>query len=129
MSNTTICQQETDATRMLQNLQIFHLTLDYHYASLPYFHFRVWSHFWNLQLVEVVFGAHRVPAEVGHHLGPAAGAEADRRRAVGGGQSAEGHAGEGQRRASGAPGPTGNFYSCPTVIAGISEPFWCFYSR
>lgn len=32
----------------------------------------------DLQLVDLIFRHHRVAAEVGHHLGPAAGAEADR---------------------------------------------------
>lgn len=40
----------------------------------------------NLQLVDVTLW---------HHLGPAAGAEADRRRAAGGGHRAEGHVGGG----------------------------------
>lgn len=49
----------------------------------------------NLQLVDLIFWHHRVVAEVGYHLCPAAGAEADRRRAVGTGHRAEGHAVEG----------------------------------
>lgn len=44
------------------------------------------------ELVDLVFGDHRVVAEVGHHLGPAAGAEARRRGALRGGQSAQSHA-------------------------------------
>lgn len=32
----------------------------------------------NLQLVDVIFRHHLLAAEVGHHLCPAAGAEADR---------------------------------------------------
>lgn len=49
--------------------------------------------FKNSQLVDLIVWHHRVVAEVGYHLGPAAGAEADRRRAVGSGHRAEGHAG------------------------------------
>lgn len=47
------------------------------------------------KLVDLIFRHHRVVAEVRHHLCPAAGAEADRRRAVGAGHGAEGHAGGG----------------------------------
>lgn len=47
----------------------------------------------NSQLVDLIVWHHRVVAEVWYHLGPAAGAEADRRRAVGSGHRAEGHAG------------------------------------
>lgn len=50
--------------------------------------------FFNLQPVDLIFRHHRVVAKVGSHLGPAAGAEARRRRAVGSGHRAESHAGD-----------------------------------
>ena len=68
----------------------------------------------NLQLVDLICWHHRVVAEVRHHLSPAAGAEAARRRAAGAGHRAEGHAGgeertEGGGGRSGALGPGENF--------------------
>lgn len=47
----------------------------------------------DLQLVDVVLGRHCVVAEVGHHLGSAARAKADRRRVVGAGNRSKGHVG------------------------------------
>lgn len=65
-------------------------------------------------------------AEVGPHLGPAARAEAARRRAVGSGHRAEGHAGERARRTQvfSLASPERerqreNFYSVPTVMSKL----------
>lgn len=63
---------------------------------------------------------------MGHHLGPAAGAEAGRRRAVGSGHRAEGHAGGRSAEAGGCQVllvREENFYFSPTVTCCvISKP-------